>query len=176
MTLDVVRLSKNIHEIDLIRNLRHFAKDFAAEYFLHFGIVNRNRDNIEAGPDKIFGNIVCRLVRLCRGLYAQHGDTLGLQDQSTDLRGSDDYVVLPIQTMTLAGIIKLRQAMKSRIIEQNKTRNKEARSAVTFGLHAEQTRVDAFLTQQLAVASHLRNTAFLNHHDAVGHAHGGKPM
>ncbi len=90
MKPDILGSAKDIDEIDRARNLSQFAKDFAAKDFLDFGIVNRNGNYLEAGPDEIFGYVERGLIRLGFGLHAEHGDTPGLQDQSADVRGSDD--------------------------------------------------------------------------------------
>ena len=77
----VLRAAKNVDHIDFARNLLQLAMDLFAEDLGDVGIVNRHRNDLEAGILHVFRNVKGGLTGMCFGLDPEDSDALSFQEQ-----------------------------------------------------------------------------------------------
>ncbi len=78
---NVLRAAKNVDHIDCVRNLLQLTMDLFTENLGDVGIVNRDRNDPEAGILHVLGNVEGGLIGMCFGLDPEHSDALGFQEQ-----------------------------------------------------------------------------------------------
>ena len=77
---NVVAAPKDVHHVDVARNVGDAAIDALAHDLGDVRIVDRHRHDLHARLVRVFGNEVRRLVRI--GLHAEHGDAMRVADDA----------------------------------------------------------------------------------------------
>ena len=86
VAVDILRAAKDIDEIDFPRNVNQLPIDHGPKDLGDLGIIDRNRNNFEAGSKQILRHVNRRLTHLRFCLNTQNGDSVGFHNQLSNLR------------------------------------------------------------------------------------------
>ena len=110
VAVDILRAAEDVNEIDLPRNVNQAPIDGRPKDLSDFGVIDRNRNNIEAGSKQILGHVHRRLTGLRVCLDTQNGDSTGLLDQLPDLRPGFDEIFFPVHAGSIATRVSTSEA------------------------------------------------------------------
>ena len=93
---NIFRSSKDVHEIDIDRNINEAAKDLLPEYVCRFRVIDRHGNDLKAGVLQVTGDIEGWLVCLGLGLDTEHRDGPCFVQQRPNVGTVLNYVGLRI--------------------------------------------------------------------------------
>jgi hypothetical protein len=101
VAIDILRASKDINKIDFPRNVNQAPIDRDPKDLCDLGVINRDRNNFEAGSKQILRHVHRWLTRLRFCLDTENGNAAGFHNQLSDLRPAFDQILFPVHVSSI---------------------------------------------------------------------------